>query len=72
MNTSSINFQKTSLDPLDLRKVQGKKLLVIGAGKNQVPIISCAKNMGCTVYVVTPKGGYPGIDIADYWPMPLN
>lgn len=44
-----------------------KKLLVIGAGINQVPIILTAKKMGCYIIAVSPKGEYPGIDLADEW-----
>ena len=44
-----------------------KHLLVIGAGKNQLPIIEAAKKLGCYVYVVTVAGDYPGISVADEW-----
>ncbi len=42
-------------------------LLVVGAGRNQVPVIRAAKELGCYVYVVTVAGDYPGIAIADEW-----
>ena len=42
-----------------------KKLLIIGAGIGQVHIVKLAKQMGLYVIVVSPKGNYPAIDIAD-------
>lgn len=44
-----------------------KRLLVIGAGENQYSIIKLAKDMGCFVIAVSPRGNYPGIEIADEW-----
>ena len=41
------------------------KLLVIGAGIGQVPIIEKAKRRGLHVAVVSPKGNYPGLALAD-------
>ena len=41
------------------------KLLVIGAGIGQVPIIKKAKAMGVHVSVVTKPGNQPGIELAD-------
>lgn len=42
-----------------------KKLLVIGAGIGQVPVIKKAKGMGIHVSVVTQPGKQPGIALAD-------
>lgn len=42
-----------------------KNVLVIGAGRGQIPVINLCHNYGCYVYVVSPKGEYPGFDIAD-------
>ena len=42
-----------------------KKLMIIGAGKGQVPLILKAKEHGLFVLVVSPVGDYPGIDLAD-------
>lgn len=42
-----------------------KKLLVIGAGINQLPIIKTAKNLGYYVIAVSCKGDYPGFKVAD-------
>ena len=44
-----------------------KKIMIIGAGLNQLPIIQTAKNQGRYVLVVSPQGDYPGIGIADEW-----
>ena len=41
------------------------KLLVIGAGVGQIPIIEKAKNRGIYVSVVTLPGNQPGIELAD-------
>lgn len=41
------------------------KLLIIGAGIGQVPIIMKAKEMGVHVTVVTQPGKQPGIELAD-------
>lgn len=41
------------------------KLLVIGAGVGQIPIIEKAKNRGINVSVVTLPGNQPGIELAD-------
>ena len=42
-----------------------KNALVIGAGRGQVPIIRLCQNYGYRVYVVSPQGNYPGLDIAN-------
>lgn len=41
-----------------------KNALVIGAGRGQVPIINLCQNYGFNVYVVSPEGNYPGLEIA--------
>ena len=40
-------------------------VLVIGAGKGQVPLINLIHQYGYKVSVVSPKGDYPGLDLAD-------
>lgn len=42
-----------------------EKLLVLGAGPFQVPLITKAQEMGIYVIAITPDGPYPGIQIAD-------
>jgi biotin carboxylase len=42
-----------------------KKIMVLGAGIYQVPLIKKIKDMGYQVLVVSPLGAYPGIGIAD-------
>lgn len=42
-----------------------KKIMILGAGKGQVPFIKISKELGAFVIAVSPKGNYPGIDIAD-------
>lgn len=42
-----------------------EKLLVLGAGPFQVPLITKAQEMGIYVIAITPDGNYPGIKIAD-------
>lgn len=42
-----------------------KKLLVLGAGIYQVPLIETAKKMGIYTMVASIKGNYPGFAIAD-------
>ena len=42
-----------------------KKVMVVGAGSGQVPIIDCCKRHGLFTIVISPFGPYPGIDIAD-------
>ena len=41
------------------------KIMIIGAGAGQVPIIRAAKRRGLETVVVSPYGPYPGIDEAD-------
>ncbi|NLY87814.1 MAG: carboxylate--amine ligase, partial [Clostridiales bacterium] len=41
------------------------KLLILGAGSFQLPLIRKAVEMGVYVIVITPDGDYPGIKVAD-------
>jgi Biotin carboxylase len=42
-----------------------KRLLILGAGRGQVPLIKKAKSMGITTIVATHSSKYPGVPIAD-------
>lgn len=42
-----------------------KKLLILGAGVYQVPLIKTAREMGIYTIVASISGNYPGFDIAD-------
>lgn len=42
-----------------------KKIIILGAGIYQVPLIKQAKSMGLYVIVISVKGNYPGFDLAD-------
>ncbi len=42
-----------------------KKVMILGAGTYQVPLIKKAKEMGLYTIVVSIKGNYPGFSIAD-------
>lgn len=42
-----------------------KKVLIMGAGIYQLPLIKKAKEIGCYSIVVSPQGNYPGLAIAD-------
>jgi biotin carboxylase len=42
-----------------------KRILILGAGEYQVPLIESAKKMGLFTIVVSPTGGYPGLNITD-------
>lgn len=42
-----------------------KKIMILGAGIYQVPLIQAAKRMGLFVIVVSIKGDYPGFTLAD-------
>ena len=42
-----------------------KKVMIIGAGAGQVPLINLCKQEGLHTYVVSPFGPYPGIELAD-------
>jgi len=41
------------------------KILILGAGEGQLPLIHRAKKAGWYVIVVSPKGDYPGFALAD-------
>ena len=41
------------------------RILILGAGEGQVPLIQRAKHAGCYVIVVSPNGNYPGFAYAD-------
>lgn len=40
--------------------------MILGAGVYQVPLIKKVKEIGYEAVVVSPKGNYPGLEIADY------
>lgn len=42
-----------------------KKILILGAGEGQIPLIHRAKEAGWCTIVVSPKGDYPGFELAD-------
>lgn len=42
-----------------------QKIMILGAGEGQLPLIRRAKAAGCYVIVVSPKGDYPGFALAD-------
>lgn len=42
-----------------------KKILILGAGEGQIPLIHRAKDAGWHTIVVSPKGDYPGFELAD-------
>lgn len=42
-----------------------KKILILGAGEGQIPLILRAKDAGWHTIVVSPKGDYPGFELAD-------
>ncbi len=42
-----------------------KKLMILGAGVYQVPIIEQAKKMGIYTIAISPDGKYPGLKLAD-------
>ncbi len=44
-----------------------KKLLILGAGIHQTPLIEEAKKMGLEVHVCSKTGNYPGISIAHHF-----
>ena len=43
-----------------------KNVLIIGAGRGQVPIIKICQKYGYDVHVVSPYGNYPGLRIANH------
>lgn len=42
-----------------------RKIMILGAGEGQVPLIKFAKNAGWYTIVISPMGNYPGFAIAD-------
>ena len=42
-----------------------KRILILGAGEGQIPLIHRAKEAGWHTIVVSPKGDYPGFALAD-------
>ncbi len=42
-----------------------KKIMILGAASGQIPFINICKQKGAYVIVVSPKGNYPGIELAD-------
>lgn len=42
-----------------------EKVMIIGAGRYQVPIIEKGKEMGYETIAISPQGDYPGLHIAD-------
>jgi hypothetical protein len=42
-----------------------KKIMILGAGVYQVPLIKKAQEMGLSTVVVCTPGKYPGIPLAD-------
>lgn len=45
--------------------IMKKKVMIIGAGAGQIPLIKLCQKEGLYTYVVSPFGPYPGIDLAD-------
>ena len=54
-----------------MNKEQKNKIMIVGAGVYQVPLIQRAKERGLETIVVSPDGNYPGLAIADkvYYPV---
>ena len=42
-----------------------EKIMILGAGRYQVPIIEAAKELGYETIAISPQGAYPGLEIAD-------
>ncbi len=42
-----------------------KKIMILGAGSGQIPFINICKEKNAYVIVISPKGDYPGIELAD-------
>ena len=45
--------------------MQAYKIMILGAGVGQIPLINKAKELEFYIIVITPKGNYPGISKAD-------
>lgn len=41
------------------------KIMILGAGKEQIPLITLAKENNLEIVLVSPKGNYPGIDLVE-------
>lgn len=50
-----------------MHKKPRKKLMILGGGIYQVPLIVKAKEMGIETIVVSVRGNYPGISLADHF-----
>lgn len=42
-----------------------KTIVILGAGRGQMPVYEICQNLGCRVIFVTPEGDYPGIGKAE-------
>ena len=42
-----------------------KKVLILGSGRGQLPVMKLCREAGCEILAVSPKGNYPGIAFAD-------
>jgi carbamoyl-phosphate synthase large subunit len=42
-----------------------KRVMILGAGRGQLPLINICKEMGCETIVISPEGNYPGFKYAD-------
>lgn len=42
-----------------------KKVMILGAGRGQIPIMEICKKYGWYVIAVSPEGNYPGLKVAD-------
>ena len=47
--------------------LSGKKLMILGAGRHQMPLIQSAIDLGLETHVCSINGDYPGIAIAPYF-----
>ena len=48
-----------------MKDTKMKKILILGAGIYQVPLIKTAKRMGLYTIVASIPGNYPGFELAD-------
>ena len=44
-----------------------KKLMILGAGRHQVPLIRAAVDLGVEAHVCSIQGDYPGIGLGSYF-----
>lgn len=70
MNSIYKNMSKTEIEIIE-GGTDKKKLMIMGAGIYQVPLIKKAKAMGLETLVVSIPGEYPGIALADEF-IPLD